>query len=321
MTKRKDRLAGLQAHLQQEQADDATQSSEKPPIIGLGTDGKTGVKSEKTIRDLIKMVDPKRCRLWVHHDRDDVWYTEERCRDVIELLREEEQIYPVLARPVKDSADYDYEIIYGARRRFATEFLGKALAAKIIDCDDKRAFKLMDIENRGRKDPSIMENARSYLKASESGLYKNIDEVATFFKRDKGTVSRYIRAAKLLYLSFIETHVQDITKLVLDDMLALDDLLNESPKHKEYIRLQAKNNGKAKSPRIDAEFIKWLISSTRQKFKKAAPFPAKDLVIGGKKVKLKRDAKGKINLVFTNLEELEKMDFDELLDNIKSSLK
>jgi ParB-like chromosome segregation protein Spo0J len=59
-------------------------------------------------------------------------------------------------------AQFDYELIYGMRRRFACEYLNSKLKLRVIEADDTRAAVLMHIENADRQDITAMERALSF---------------------------------------------------------------------------------------------------------------------------------------------------------------
>ena len=110
-------------------------------------------------RENIHAVDPKRCRPWKFHNRTDAWYTRERCQDLIESIAKDGQLEPALARRLAGDKDYDFELIFGMRRRFACEATGQKLKVRVVDADDTRAAVLMHIENADRQDITPMERA------------------------------------------------------------------------------------------------------------------------------------------------------------------
>ena len=107
-------------------------------------------------------MDPKRCRPWKYHNRTAAWYTRDRCQDLIESIAKDTQQEPVVARKLAGEPDFDYEIIYGMRRRFACEFLNTKLKLRVVEADDTRAAVMMHIENADRQDITPMERALSF---------------------------------------------------------------------------------------------------------------------------------------------------------------
>ena len=119
-------------------------------------------------RENIHAVDPKRCRPWKFHNRTDAWYTRERCQDLIDSIAKDGQLEPALARRLEGDKDYDFELIFGMRRRFACEATGQKLKVRVVDADDARAAVLMHIENADRQDITPMERAISFQVQAEA---------------------------------------------------------------------------------------------------------------------------------------------------------
>ena len=113
-------------------------------------------------RENIFAVDPRRVRPWKYHNRTSAWYTRERCLDLIESIAKDGQQEPALARKLSGDPNFDYELIYGMRRRFACEYLNAKLKLRVLDADDARAAVLMHIENADRQDITPMERALSF---------------------------------------------------------------------------------------------------------------------------------------------------------------
>src|SRR3984957_10187431 len=82
----------------------------------------TGRTAPTYERENVLSVDPKRCRPWKYHNRGIAWYTKDRCQDLIDSIVKDGQLEPALARKLSGEADFDFELIYGMRRRFAAEF-------------------------------------------------------------------------------------------------------------------------------------------------------------------------------------------------------
>lgn len=113
-------------------------------------------------REVILAVDPKRCRPWKFHNRTEAWYTRERCQDLIDSIARDGQLEPALVRRIQGEKDYDFELIFGMRRRFACEATGQKLKVRVLEAPDARAAVLMHIENADRQDITPMERAISF---------------------------------------------------------------------------------------------------------------------------------------------------------------
>src|SRR5690242_15233583 len=99
-------------------------------------------------------VSPFRCRMWDLHDRLEGELDEAGCRDEIESMRKHGQLVPVLARALRGDPDYDFELIYGARRLWVARHLNRPVEVEVREMTDREAIIAMDVENRQRKDLS-----------------------------------------------------------------------------------------------------------------------------------------------------------------------
>jgi len=142
-------------------------------------------------------VSPFRCRMWDLHDRLDAHVTEETCKLEIESVAKHGQLVPVLARRLAGDANYDFELIYGARRLFVARHLNKPLSLEVRDLSDRDAIVAMDIENRHRRDISPYERGRSYARWLRAGYFQSQEEVAAHLKVSASQVSRLLKMARL----------------------------------------------------------------------------------------------------------------------------
>ena len=149
-------------------------------------------------RENIHAVDPRRCRPWKFHNRTDAWYTRERCQDLIDSIAKDGQLEPALARRLEGDKDYDFELIFGMRRRFACEVTGQKLKVRVVEADDARAAVLMHIENADRQDITPMERAISFQVQAEAKVFATQEAMAEALGVSKGQVAKMIKAAALL---------------------------------------------------------------------------------------------------------------------------
>jgi len=103
------------------------------PVMAAAELALTGRVVPALERENIFSVDPRRCRPWAHHNRGAVWYTRDRCQDLIESIAKDGQQEPAVARKLVGDPSFDYELIYGMRRRFACEFLNAKLKLRVMD--------------------------------------------------------------------------------------------------------------------------------------------------------------------------------------------
>lgn len=120
-------------------------------------------------------------------------------------VQEEGQRDPVLIRPVAKPTDKRrYEIVYGTRRRFVAELIGREgegdfklkawVSNKITDPDAKR---LADSENTDRQDISAWEMAQYYQQLKEDRPELSLEAVASIDGVDGSSVYRYLQIAQL----------------------------------------------------------------------------------------------------------------------------
>src|SRR5580658_10981544 len=165
------------------------------PAAELALTGRTSPMAERTN---IFSVDPKRCRPWKYHNRTNAWYSKERCQDLIDSVVKDGQLEPALARKVTGESDFDFELIYGMRRRFAAEFTHSKLKIRLTEADDAKAAVLMHIENADRQDITAMERALSFQQQLEAKIFPTQDAMAEAFGVSKGQVAKLLKAAQFL---------------------------------------------------------------------------------------------------------------------------
>jgi len=159
----------------------------------------SGEREEK----VLNWVDPARCRMWSRHNRAYELLDAENCRDLIDGIRAQgRQEFAAVVRRV-DEADFDYEVICGARRHFAVSWLRAnnypqfRYLVEIRDLTDEEAFRLADIENRDREDISDYERAIDYAQAVEAYYGGRQNAMAERLEVSTTWLSRYLQLAKL----------------------------------------------------------------------------------------------------------------------------
>jgi ParB family chromosome partitioning protein len=151
-----------------------------------------------------ELVDPARCRMWAGHNRDYALLNEERCSDLIESIKAQgRQEMPAIVRRISGEADYDFEVICGARRHWTISWLRSnnypnfKFLVDARELGDEEAFRLADIENRARDDLTDYERARDYLKALETYYGGRQRTMAERMKVTESWLSRYLDLARL----------------------------------------------------------------------------------------------------------------------------
>lgn len=146
---------------------------------------------------LIVKANPFRCRMWDWHDRLESCVNETTCSSEIRSVATHGQLVAALARPLRTDPDYDFELIYGARRLFIARHLNIEILLDVQDVSDQHAVVAMDIENRQRKDISAYERGMSYARWLRSGLFSSQEELARKLKNSPATVCRLLKLATL----------------------------------------------------------------------------------------------------------------------------
>jgi ParB family chromosome partitioning protein len=151
----------------------------------------------KEPQECVVNANPFRCRMWALHDRLDDYITEASCRTEIESFAKHGQLVTVLARRVTDDPDYDFELIFGARRLFVARYLNKPLKIEVRTLTDLEAIIAMDVENHHRRDLSPYERGRSFAQWLRAGYFGSQDDVARILGISASQVSRLIKMSHL----------------------------------------------------------------------------------------------------------------------------
>jgi len=248
-------------------------------------------------RENILSVDPRRCRPWKYHNRTDAWYTKQQCQDLIESMTKDGQLEPALARKIDGDSQFDYELIYGMRRRFAAEFTNSKLKIRVTTADDTKAAVLMHIENADRQDITPMERALSFQTQMEAKLFPTQDAMAEAFGKSKGQVAKMLKAAELLKLPTINQLFAVKRDVPVEQAYKLSTLL-ERPGAKEVI-MQAATNllRKNDSERKPSTVLKVLLTSL-DRTRRMEPLKRDYNLGAASRMIVARNAKGKVTISF-----------------------
>jgi ParB/RepB/Spo0J family partition protein len=266
------------------------------PVVPAAELALTGRVAPELERENIFAVDPKRVRPWKYHNRTEAWYTRERCQDLIDSIAKDGQQEPAVARRLKGDPNFDYELIYGMRRRFACELLGKKLKLRVIEADDAHAAVLMHIENADRQDITPMERALSFQTQIEAKVFATQDALAEAIGLSKGQVAKMLKAAGVLKHATLAGLFADKSAIPVIQAYNLAMLL-ERPGAKEVILQAAKNLARDGEGRAPAEVIRTLIGSL-DRSKKFQPVQKQYNVGTARRVTVTRNARGKVTLAF-----------------------
>jgi len=135
--------------------------------------------------------------MWEMHDRMSENIDRASCAALIDSIQKHGQKHPVLARAPERPDDFEYELIYGARRLFAAQHLGIDLLVDVRELDNRTSLIEMDVENRVRADISPYERGRSYQRWLSAGYFKSQTDMAKALGVSDSQVSRLLRYAEL----------------------------------------------------------------------------------------------------------------------------
>lgn len=266
------------------------------PVLAAAEMALTGRVAPALERENIFSVDPKRVRPWKYHNRTESWYTRARCQDLIESIAKDGQQEPAVARKLSGDADHDYELIYGMRRRYACEVLGRKLKLRVVEVDDARAAVLMHIENADRQDITPMERALSFQTQIEARIFPTQEALGDAMGLSKPQVSKMLKAAQLMRQGAIGPLFADKSAVPIEQAYKLASLM-ERPGAKEIILQAAKNLGREEARREAGEILRSLIGSL-DRSKKFAPIQKQYNVGAACRVLVTRNARGKVTLAF-----------------------
>ena len=265
------------------------------PVLAAAELALTGRTVPALERENIFAVDPKRVRPWKYHNRTSAWYTRERCLDLVESIAKDGQQEPALARKLSGDPNFDYELIYGMRRRFACEHLNAKLKLRVLEAEDARAAVLMHIENADRQDITPMERAMSFQAQIEARLFSTQEALAEAIGLSKGQVAKMVKAAALMRLSSIGVLFADKSVVPVDQAYKLAALMERSGA-KEVV-LKAAQNLAAKGRREPRETLKALLGSLDRSSRFEPVQKAFNVGAAGR-VMVTRNARGKVTLAF-----------------------
>ena len=253
-------------------------------------------------RQTISLADPRRCRPWKFHNRHPTWYTRERCGDLIEAIGKGEQLEPALGRRLEGDPNYDFELIYGMRRRFACEVLNRPLKVRVSTIADKEAAVVMHQENYDRQDITKMERAIAYTRQLRGGLFKNQEEIATALNVSKATVSQMVACAEFIENPDIAVLFPAPPLVPLKGAYAVSVLMNDKSNPANRVAIERKAKELASSDKLSsltpAAVLK-LLEGACKEAKPTTPFKRAYNVGASKRMIVTRNLRGKVTFAFT----------------------
>lgn len=300
-------------------ASENNESAERIPAVQI-MDGNSKVDNNKIIEKRLKLVDPKRCKLWKFHDRDPSWFDEKKSALLISQLRKSEQRDPGLVRAITNDPDYDYEIIYGARRRFACEFLNKPYLIQVAEnLSDKEASILMYQENEGHEDISQMERYLNVYRQVQNNVFPTKKELSEALDIPRSTMHRMEKCGHFISKSEIKPFISDLTSISTALVFTLVNDIEEN-KDLELKTLIESIQSNEKQDVMNENFIKLLKAySDKIKFGNNKSLPKKRIKLSDDlKVDISQNKKGFITMIFDDWPNFdETMSASELVNTLK----
>jgi ParB/RepB/Spo0J family partition protein len=294
------------------------ESSPTGPRVPAAELALKGLSSPMAERTNVFSVDPKRCRPWKFHNRTEVWYTKDGCQDLIDSMVKDGQVEPALGRKLVGDPDFDFELIYGLRRRFAAEFTHSKLRVRLTDADDAKCAVLMHIENADRQDITAMERALSFQQQLDAKIFSTQDAMAEAFGVSKGQVTKMLKAAQLLKVAAIAQLFSDKSAVPVEAAYQLAVMM-ERPGAKDVVVKAAQNwHSRGEGGRPAAAILKQLAASL-DRSKRIEPLRREYLVGPSTRMTAVRNPKGKVTLAFPN--GLKESDRDGLMAAMDKLLK
>jgi ParB family transcriptional regulator, chromosome partitioning protein len=290
-------LADVARQVKEKAAPSPYESSPTRPRVPAAELALTGRTSPMAERTSILSVDPKRCRPWKYHNRSNAWYTKERCQDLIDSVVKDGQLEPALARKITGDGDFDFELIYGMRRRFAADFTHTKLKIRLTEADDAKCAVLMHIENADRQDITAMERALSFQQQLEAKIFSTQDAMAEAFGLGSPQVTKLLKAAQLFRHAPIAQLFADRSAVPVAPAYELVALM-ERPGAKEIVLKAAQNLvARGEGARTPAATLKYLAGSL-DRSKRIEPLKREYNVGPSTRMTVVRNPKGKVTMAF-----------------------
>lgn len=153
------------------------------------------------------------------------------CKELMEMIAAVGQLAPVLVRPLADDPQYEYQLVYGARRLWSVLELNRLghdikLIAEVDALNDQEAARAADAENRGRLGISAYERG-VFLKHQLDRVYGGKQStLAEAMNLDTALVSRLLNLAE--WPDELLKAFGDARQVTLEDVTVLNKFVGEA---------------------------------------------------------------------------------------------
>lgn len=240
------------------------------------------------------------CRLWKYNDRIYEGLSMENCKSLVDDIKMNEQLQPVIARRDPEGKK-TYQIIIGTRRFWACSHIpGKKIKIALIDVDEKQAYKIMRSENEERDDTTAYEKAVNAKKVIAEIYEGNQKSYCLENDIGEGTLSNWMAIADMT--QEIISVIPNKFEISVKQAIQLRSLMNKSSKVKKAILGEARD---LKGQDIEtAKVMKALIAAGKGALQTKSNKPVEKVysVAGDKNgVVVKQAASGAISIKVTKV--------------------
>lgn len=164
----------------------------------------------------VESFDPDQVRPWRYHNRAESGMDDVSLDALADSIRRDGQQQLGLARRLPPGEDQLVEAIFGVRRLAACRRAGVPWRAEVRNASfsDADCAALMHSENEWTEGISPLENAVQWKSMLDAGVFRNQSALAGALGCHRGTVSRAIRTASLL---FGETWIDRLVRPVMHE--------------------------------------------------------------------------------------------------------
>jgi ParB family chromosome partitioning protein len=211
-------------------------------------------------------LDPSLIRESRFRDRVDQSFEDDAFKLLKSLIAETGgNVQPIGVRPNPDRSEGEkpYEVIYGHRRLRAclelrkeepTKYEHIKVKATIMAVDDKEAVIQMNLENRGRSDLSVYEQACSLQRQLEAGFFANHGELAESMRLARNTITERLTIARLP--KEVVSLFADPREITVRIALLLTRLTPETSERLDKIKKQVQSSGSPLRAKTILEMLK-----------------------------------------------------------------
>ncbi|MCY4057928.1 MAG: ParB N-terminal domain-containing protein [Gammaproteobacteria bacterium] len=149
----------------------------------------------------VESFDPSEVRPWHYHNRVESGMDDASLDSLAASIRRDGQQQLGLARRLPDGDTHVVEAVFGVRRLEACRRAGVRWRAEVRDAtlSDAQCAALMHGENEWSEGVSPLENAVQWKAMLDAGVFRNQSALAVDLGCHRGTVSRAVRTATMLF--------------------------------------------------------------------------------------------------------------------------